>query len=66
MLSKAILNRILNEFFFWQNSKIELNQIGYRTPLAGGGSLWKRREPRQVCRGLGAFDALLYGLAVGA
>ena len=30
------------------------------------GSLWKRREPREVCRGLGAFDALLYGLAAGA
>ena len=31
ILGKAILNRILNESFFWQNLNIELNQIGYRT-----------------------------------
>ena len=51
ILGKAILNWILNESFFWQNSKIELNQIGYRTPLtysatsrlpsAGNQLLWK-------------------------
>ena len=27
---------ILNELFFWQNSNIELNQIGYRPPLGYG------------------------------
>ena len=36
ILGKAILNWILNESFFWQNSYIELNQIGYRPPLTGG------------------------------
>ena len=32
-MGKAILNRILNESFFCQNSKNELNLIGYQTPL---------------------------------
>ena len=45
--------------------KREEAQFGGQEP-AGGGSLWKRREPREVCRGLGAFDALLYGLAAAA
>ena len=45
--------------------KREEAQFGGQQP-AGGGSLWKRREPGEVCRGLGAFDALLYGLAAGA
>ena len=34
ILGEAILNQILNGPFFWQNSNIELNQIGYRTLLA--------------------------------
>ena len=42
ILGKAILNRILNESFFWQNSKIELNQIGYQTVTVGSGV---RRTP---------------------
>ena len=33
ILGTAILSRILNEWFFLQNSNIELNQIGYRPPL---------------------------------
>ena len=29
------LKMIIEWIIFWQNSKIELNQIGYRTPLPG-------------------------------
>ena len=42
ILGKPILNQILNESFFWQNSNIELNQIGYRPPLAQNWFGWSR------------------------
>ena len=51
------------EFMLYEGR--EEAQFGGQQP-AGGGSLWKRREPGEVCRGLGAFDALLYGLAAAA
>ena len=60
-----IRGRSLHQEEFMVYEKREEAKFGGQQP-AGGGSLWKRREPREVCRGLGAFDALLYGLAAGA
>ena len=60
-----IRRRSLQQEEFMVYEGREKTQFGGQQP-AGGGSLWKRREPREVCRGLGAFDALLYGLAAAA